>query len=156
VKGGGLKVAGWRSEISCDSKPGVHHWCMANQFRLSDHSIIGFVAVSDPERARDFYGAKLGLPLIQEQLPFALVYDAHGTTLRVTVVRNVHPAGYTVLGWNVPDIITAAQGLAAAGIKFERYPGMQDELGIWASPDGGRVAWFKDPDGNTLSISQHK
>ena len=130
---------------------------MANQFRLSDHSIIGFVATSDPERAREFYGEKLALPLMEEQMPFALVYDAHGTMLRVPIVKKVHPAGYTVLGWKVPNIITAAKGLAAAGLKFERYPGMeQDELGIWTSPSGGKVAWFKDPDGNTLSISQHE
>jgi catechol 2,3-dioxygenase-like lactoylglutathione lyase family enzyme len=130
---------------------------MAKQFRLSDHSIIGFVATSDPERAREFYGNKLALPLIEEQMPFALVYDAHGTMLRVTIVKEVLPAGYTVLGWKVPDIVAAANGLTSAGINFERYPGMQqDELGIWTSPGGGKVAWFKDPDGNTLSISQHE
>jgi catechol 2,3-dioxygenase-like lactoylglutathione lyase family enzyme len=130
---------------------------MANQFRLSDHSIIAFVAVSNPERARKFYGETLALPLIEEQMPFALVYDAHGTMLRVTIVDRVGPASYTVLGWKVPDIETAARGLTAAGIEFERYPGMQqDELGIWTSPGGGRVAWFKDPDENTLSISEHK
>jgi catechol 2,3-dioxygenase-like lactoylglutathione lyase family enzyme len=130
---------------------------MARQFRLSDHSIIGFVATSDPERAREFYGHKLALRLIEERMPFALVYDAHGTMLRVTIVKEVHAAGYTVLGWKVPDIVAAANGLIAGGIIFERYPGMQqDELGIWTSPDGAKVAWFKDPDGNTLSISQHE
>jgi hypothetical protein len=98
----------------------------------------------------------LALPLIEEVMPFALVYDAHGTMLRVTIVKQVQPAGYTVLGWKVPDIVAAANGLTAAGIVFERYPGtQQDELGIWTSPAGGKVAWFKDPDGNTLSISQH-
>ena len=118
---------------------------------------MGFVVTSDPERARKFYGEKLALPLIEEQIQFALVYDAHGTMLRVTIVEKVHPAGYTVLGWKVPDIVTAAEGLAAAGVEFERYPGMeQDELGIWTSPGGAKVAWFKDPDGNTLSISQHE
>jgi catechol 2,3-dioxygenase-like lactoylglutathione lyase family enzyme len=126
-------------------------------FRLSDHGIIGFVAASDPDRAGKFYGETLALPLIEEQLPFALVYDAHGTMLRVTLVQKVQPAGYTVLGWKVPDIVVAAQGLTAAGVRFERYPGMeQDELGIWTSPSGARVAWFKDPDGNTLSLSQHE
>jgi catechol 2,3-dioxygenase-like lactoylglutathione lyase family enzyme len=129
---------------------------MARQFRLSDHSIIGFVATRNVERAKEFYGEKLGLPLIAEQMPFALVYDAHGTMLRVTIVKEVHPADYTVLGWKVPDIETAAKSLAAAGIVFERYAGLeQDELGIWTSPSS-KVAWFKDPDGNTLSISQHE
>ena len=130
---------------------------MARQFRLSDHSIIGFVATSNAEQARKFYGEKLSLPLIEEQMPFAIVYDAHGTMLRVTIVKEVYPAGYTVLGWKLPDIVTAAKGLAATGVKFERYASMeQDELGIWTSPSGGKVAWFKDPDGNTLSISQHE
>ena len=130
---------------------------MTKQFRLSDQSLIGFVATSDPERAKKFYGGKLALPLLEEQMPFALVYDAQGTMLRVTIVKEVHPAGYTVLGWKVPNIVSAAKGLTAAGVKFERYPGMeQDELGIWTSPGGTKVAWFKDPDGNTLSISQHE
>lgn len=130
---------------------------MAQQFRLSDHGIIGFVATSDPARARKFYSDTLGLPLVQEQMPFALVYDAHGTMLRVTVVKKVNPAGYTVLGWNVPDIHAAAQALTDAGVRFERYQGLeQDELGVWSAPGGDKVAWFNDPDGNVLSISQHQ
>jgi catechol 2,3-dioxygenase-like lactoylglutathione lyase family enzyme len=130
---------------------------MAKQFRLSDHSIIGFVAISDPERARKFYSETLGLPLVEEQMPFALVYDAHGTMLRVTIVKKVNTAGYTVLGWKVTSILAAANALSAAGVRFERYQGMeQDDLGIWTSPGGGKIAWFKDPDGNTLSISQHE
>ena len=130
---------------------------MAKQFRLSNYSIIGFVGVSDPGRARKFYGDMLGLPLVSEQMPFALVYDVHGTMLRVTIVEKVNPAGYTVLGWKVPNIAAAARSLAEAGVRFERYEGMQqDDVGVWTSPGGGKVAWFKDPDGNTLSISQHE
>ncbi len=130
---------------------------MARQFRLSDHNIVAFVATSDLERARKFYGEKLALTLIEEQMPFALVYDAHGTMLRVTIVEKVDRVSYTVLGWKVPNIVAAVTGLAAAGLEFERYPGMdQDRLGIWTSPGGGMVAWFKDPDGNTLSISQQE
>jgi catechol 2,3-dioxygenase-like lactoylglutathione lyase family enzyme len=130
---------------------------MAKQFRLSDYSIIGFVGVSDPGRARKFYGDMLGLPLVSEQMPFALVYDANGTMLRVTIVEKVNPAGYTVLGWKVPNIAAAARSLAESGVRFERYEGMQqDDVGVWTSPGGGKVAWFKDPDGNTLSISQHE
>lgn len=129
---------------------------MAKQFQLSDQSIIGFVATSDPDRAKKFYRDTLGLPLVSEQPPFALVFDAHGTMLRVTMVKEVVSAGYTVLGWQVPDIVAAASALSQAGVQFERYPGMQqDELGIWSSPSGASLAWFKDPDGNTLSISQH-
>lgn len=129
---------------------------MAKRFRLSDQSMIGFVATSDAERAKRFYRDRLGLTLLSEELPFALVFDAHGTMLRVTIVKQVAAAGYTVLGWQVPDIAAAAEALSQAGVRFERYPGMpQDERGIWSSPSGACVAWFKDPDGNTLSISQH-
>ena len=76
--------------------------------------------------------------------------------LRITVVQQLTPAPHTILGWKVPDIAAAASKLARSGVRFERYPWMeQDELGVWASPSGTKVAWFKDPDGNTLSISQH-
>ena len=129
---------------------------MTQPFRLSDRSIIAFVATSDAERAKNFYGDKLGLPLVSEEMPFALVFDAHGTMLRVSIVAKVNPAPYTVLGWQVPDIDAAVEALTEAGVQFERYPGMpQDDLGIWSSPGGARVAWFKDADGNTLSVSQH-
>jgi hypothetical protein len=95
--------------------------------------------------------------LVSEELPFALVFDAHGIVLRVTIVKKLKPAGYTVLGWQVPRIKAAAKALTKAGVVFERFPGMQqDDLGIWSSPNGGRVAWFKDPDGNTLSVSEHR
>lgn len=129
---------------------------MTEHFRLSDQNIIGFVATSDPDRAKNFYRDTLGLPLVSEELPFALVFDAHGTMLRVTVVKEVSPRSYTVLGWKVPDIVVAAKALLKLGVQFERYQGMeQDELAIWSSPGGTKVAWFKDPDGNTLGISQH-
>jgi catechol 2,3-dioxygenase-like lactoylglutathione lyase family enzyme len=129
---------------------------MNEHFRLWDQSLVAFIATSDPDRARRFYRDTLGMPLLSEELPFALVFDAHGTMLRVTVVKQVVSAGYTVLGWNVPDIVAAAKALSSAGVQFERYQGMeQDGLGIWSSPGGAQVAWFRDPDGNTLSISQH-
>ena len=129
---------------------------MANPFRLSDHSMIAFVATRDPAQAKAFYRDTLGLRLVSEELPFALVFDLNGIMLRVTVVKDLKPAGYTILGWQVPDIAAGAKALQKAGVRFERYPGMdQDESGIWTSPSGAKVAWFKDPDGNTLSISQH-
>lgn len=128
---------------------------MEKQFSLSDHGIIAFVATRDPVRAKEFYRDTLGLRLVSED-PFALVFDLHGVMLRVTVVKDLRPAGYTILGWQVPDIVTGAKGLQNAGVRFERYPGMeQDEVGAWTSPSGAKVAWFKDPDGNTLSISEH-
>jgi len=122
---------------------------------LGAHKLMAFVATCDPDRARVFYRDTLGLHLVAEQLPFALVFDANGTMLRVTIVREIVVAPYTVLGWEVPDIGVTARELAAAGVKLERYAGMvQDELGIWTSPSGARVAWLKDPDGNVLSVTE--
>lgn len=122
---------------------------------LSSAPVIAFVATTDPARAAAFYRDTLGLRLVSDELPFAIVFDAHGTMLRVTAVRELTPAGYTILGWRVPDIASAVDSLATAGVKFEIY-GMpnQDERGIWSSPSGARVAWFHDPDGNTLSLTQ--
>jgi catechol 2,3-dioxygenase-like lactoylglutathione lyase family enzyme len=130
---------------------------MQEPFELGNHPVIAFIATRDAERARAFYRDILGLDLVLDQLPVALVFDACGTMLRVTPVKELHPAPYTVLGWQVQDIGAAAKTMVEAGVHFERYPGLeQDELGIWTAPGGAaRVAWFKDPDGNTLSISQH-
>jgi catechol 2,3-dioxygenase-like lactoylglutathione lyase family enzyme len=123
-------------------------------FKLGSHDIIAFVATSDPNRAKAFYRDTLGLTLVSED-QFALVFDAHGIMLRVAFVPHVAPAKYTVLGWRVPNIVTASKNLQNAGVTFERYARMsQDERGIWKSPSGARIAWFKDPDGNTLSITQ--
>jgi catechol 2,3-dioxygenase-like lactoylglutathione lyase family enzyme len=128
---------------------------MADSTVLGSHKLMAFVATRDPDRAKRFYRDNLGLHLVAEQLPFALVFDAHGTMLRVTIVHEIVVAPYTVLGWEVPDITATARELTAGGVKLERYPGMpQDELGIWTSPSGARVAWFKDPDGNVLSVTQ--
>jgi len=128
---------------------------MSEHFRLSDQNIMGFVATADPDRAKKFYGDTLGLPLVSDELPFALVFDACGTMLRVTVVKEVSPRGYTVLGWKVPDVVAAAKALLKVGVQFERY-GMkeQDERGVWTAPGGARVVWFKDPDGNVLGLTQ--
>jgi catechol 2,3-dioxygenase-like lactoylglutathione lyase family enzyme len=123
---------------------------------LGSSKISAFVGVRDAERARTFYRDTLGLHLVSED-GFALVFDANGTMLRVSLVREVVAAPYTVLGWQVDDIIAKAKALTTAGVKLERYENFvkQDELGIWTAPGGTRVAWFKDPDGNLLSISQH-
>jgi catechol 2,3-dioxygenase-like lactoylglutathione lyase family enzyme len=122
---------------------------------LGSQPVMAFVATTDHLRAREFYRDLLGLTLVEEELPFALVFDAHGTMLRVTMVKELAPAQYTVLGWRVPDIVGVVQQLREAGVKLEQY-GIknQDEQGIWTSPSGARVAWFKDPDGNTLSVTQ--
>jgi catechol 2,3-dioxygenase-like lactoylglutathione lyase family enzyme len=122
---------------------------------LSDSKLVAFAATTDAARAKAFYRDVLGLKPVHED-GFAVVFDAHGTTLRVSLVKQVAVAPYTVLGWEVADIVATARGLAAAGVRFERFPGLeQDENGIWRAPDGTGVAWFKDPDGNLLSVSQH-
>jgi catechol 2,3-dioxygenase-like lactoylglutathione lyase family enzyme len=129
---------------------------MANQPGLSQYNIIGFVTIVDVNRARSFYRDTLGLRLVSEEPPFALVFDANGIMLRLGMGKELPPASGTVLGWQVPDIESAVDTLEAAGVKFERYQFLkQDDSGIWTSPSGARVAWFKDPDGNILSLSEH-
>jgi predicted enzyme related to lactoylglutathione lyase len=121
---------------------------------LDDADLIAFAATTDLDRARVFYERVLGLP-VTEQTDLACVFDANGTMLRVTAVPEVARAGYTVLGWRVPDITAAARELSARGVTFLRFDGMdQDADGVWTSPGGGRIAWFADPDGNTLSLTQ--
>jgi catechol 2,3-dioxygenase-like lactoylglutathione lyase family enzyme len=123
---------------------------------LGKYNIIGFVSIVDVPRAKGFYRDTLGLRLIMEEPPFALVFDANGIMLRLGMAKEIAPAHGTVLGWQVPEITATVKNLAIAGVSFERYEGMdQDELSIWTSPTGAKVAWFKDPDGNTLSISEH-
>jgi catechol 2,3-dioxygenase-like lactoylglutathione lyase family enzyme len=126
-------------------------------FQLRNQPLVAFIATLDPARAKKFYAETLGLPLTSDDAPFALVFDAHGTMLRVTTVKEMNAAPYTVLGWQVTGIASAVQALQKAGIRFEIYDGMQqDDLGIWTVPGGAaKVAWFKDPDGNVLSISEH-
>jgi len=121
---------------------------------LSKSPLVAFVATAAPGAAKHFYGSVLGLRLL-EDTPFALVFDANGTSLRIQRVQHVSPAPHTVLGWAVRDIRAAVQGLAAKGVAFQRYDGLaQDQLGIWSAPGGALVAWFRDPDGNTLSLTE--
>ncbi len=121
---------------------------------LGTSRIIALVTTADPARALAFYRDVLGLSLVADE-SFALVFDAAGTMLRVAKAGSVAPPPYSVLGWRVDDARATVRGLAARGVVLERFEGMgQDEDGIWASPDGALVAWFKDPDGNLLSIAQ--
>ncbi|MBV9340663.1 MAG: VOC family protein [Acidobacteria bacterium] len=121
---------------------------------LGFQNLVAFVATRDLGRAKEFYRGTLGLPLVSED-EFALVFDAAGTMLRVTRVQELVAAKYTVIGWQVRDIIWTVTRLQKAHVAMEHYPGIQqDELGIWNSPGGAKVGWFKDPDGNTLSITQ--
>ena len=120
--------------------------------------VVAFVPTTDPKRARRFFAETLGLKFVSED-PFALVFDAHGTTLRVANVSSVsgyRPAPFTILGWAVPDIDAVVAELTTRGVQFERFAGMeQDEHGVWTSPSRARIAWFKDPDGNILSLTQY-
>ena len=121
---------------------------------LDAADLIAFAATTDLDRARVFYEQVLGLT-VTEQTDLACVFDANGTMLRVTAGPEVARAGYTVLGWRVADITAAARELSARGVRFLRFDGMdQDADGVWTSPGGGRIAWFADPDGNTLSLTQ--
>jgi catechol 2,3-dioxygenase-like lactoylglutathione lyase family enzyme len=121
---------------------------------LQSSDIIAFVSATDLDRGRTFYERTLGLRVI-EQNAYACVLDANGTMLRLTAVPRVAAPGYTVLGWNVTDIGSSVDALAARGVAFSRYDGMeQDEQGIWTTPGGDKIAWFQDPDGNVLSLTQ--
>jgi catechol 2,3-dioxygenase-like lactoylglutathione lyase family enzyme len=121
---------------------------------LTDASVVAFAATTDLERAHVFYAEVLGLRRVDAS-PFANVYDAGGTSLRVTRVDRVAAAPYTVLGWTVPDMDAATEQLAARGIAFEHITGVeQDEAGVWTAPGGARIAWFRDPDRNLLSLTE--
>ncbi len=116
--------------------------------------MIGFVLTAKPEEARSFYEKKLGFRFLQDD-EYALVFDANGLMLRIAKLQSFTPAQSTVLGWEVPDISSAVSELRSAGVPFERYEFMNpDEQGICTFATGDRVAWFKDPDGNVLSLSQ--
>jgi len=121
---------------------------------LESSSIIAFAPATDLARARGFYENTLGLRFV-EQSDFACVFDAHGTMLRITAVSKVANPGYTVLGWRVDDIEASVHALTLNGVKFTQYEGLdQDQNGIWTTPGGDKVAWFTDPDGNNVSLTQ--
>jgi catechol 2,3-dioxygenase-like lactoylglutathione lyase family enzyme len=119
---------------------------------LRSADLVAFVATTDTARARAFYEGVLGLAVLDDD-GFACVVDAHGTTIRITAVPERAPAAYTVLGWQVDDLDATVDDLVARGVVLLRFDGMeQDERGAWTAPSGDRIAWFADPDGNTLSL----
>ncbi|HTS18771.1 MAG TPA: VOC family protein [Verrucomicrobiae bacterium] len=121
---------------------------------LKANRIIAFVATANPSRAKKFYKDTLGLRFVSEN-EFAVVFDAGGIMLRVTPVKDFEPTCFTVLGWVVEDITKEVRELVERGVKFQRYDWMkQDEDGVWTSPDNAKVAWFTDPDGNILSLTE--
>jgi catechol 2,3-dioxygenase-like lactoylglutathione lyase family enzyme len=120
--------------------------------RLSDAALVAFVATTDTARARAFYEGVLGLRVVHDD-GFACVVDAHGTEVRITAVPERAGAAYTVLGWAPDDLDATIDDLVGRGVTFTRYDGMeQDDRGAWTAPGGARIAWFQDPDGNTLSL----
>jgi catechol 2,3-dioxygenase-like lactoylglutathione lyase family enzyme len=121
---------------------------------LSKGALIAFLATAQPARARAFYEGTLGFRLVTDD-QFALLFDCNGTSLRIQKVDSVDPVPYTALGWHVSDIRETVEGLSKRGVIFEQYVFLeQDELGVWTAPSGTSVAWFKDPDGNLLSVAQ--
>jgi catechol 2,3-dioxygenase-like lactoylglutathione lyase family enzyme len=122
---------------------------------LAESKMMGFVPTKDSGKARDFYEGKLGFQFVSDD-PFALVMRAGQTMIRIAKAKDFSPAPYTVLGWQVQNIEAMVAWLTNRGVVFEKYPFVQDrQLGIWSAPTGDKVAWFKDPDGNVLSVSQH-
>ena len=122
---------------------------------LKNAKLVAFCATARPDESRQFYQSVIGLTLL-ENSPFALVFDSNGTELRIQKVASVAPGAGTALGWSVVNIEAHIRELAGHGVLCEKFPGMQqDELGIWATPDGAKVAWFRDPDGNMLSLTEY-
>jgi catechol 2,3-dioxygenase-like lactoylglutathione lyase family enzyme len=121
---------------------------------LATSPLIAFLATADAARCRHFFERVLRLRFVSDD-QFALVFESKGTMLRIQKVDVVRPATHTVLGWQAEDITQLVGQLAERGVQFERYPGLvQDGLGIWSSPAAAKVVWFKDPDGNILSLTQ--
>jgi len=121
---------------------------------LTTSTVIAFAPSTDLARSRSFYEDVLGLT-VADQSEYACVFDANGTMLRVTAVSEVAHPGYTVLGWQVSDISHTVAHLESRGVLFARYDGMdQDAHGVWTTPGGDQIAWFNDPDGNVLSLTQ--
>jgi len=121
---------------------------------LGNQDVTAFVATTAPLSAKQFYGETLGLRLVEET-PYALVFEAGRTVLRVQIVLEFTPHPFTAVGWRVADIADTVEQLAAKGVVCERFEMLrQDSSGIWVSPNGDRVAWFKDPDGNLISLAQ--
>lgn len=123
---------------------------------LGKCDLVAFINIVDIERAKAFYRDTLGLRFVGDEQPYALVFDANGIMLRLAINKQKPTFPGTTLGWRVPDVSEAVQELKKTGVQFEHYGfSTQDEAGVWTTPTGAKVAWFKDPDGNLLSISQH-
>jgi catechol 2,3-dioxygenase-like lactoylglutathione lyase family enzyme len=123
---------------------------------LAADNVMCVIPTTDAGRARAFFEGVLGTP-VEVDDGFALVLRGKNASIRVTKVQEFQPLPFTLMGWEVEDIDRKVPELAARGVAFEQFPGVeQDSLGIWTVPGGGaKVAWFKDPDGNLLSLPSH-
>ncbi|MFT4202102.1 VOC family protein [Gordonia sp. (in: high G+C Gram-positive bacteria)] len=121
---------------------------------LGDDELIAFTATTRPQESKEFYRTVVGLRLVADE-EFALVFDAHGTMLRIQKAQDHSPPPFTALGWKVDDIAQTIADLIAKGVEMVRYPGFdQDEAGVWTAPGGAKIAWFHDPDENLLSLTE--
>ncbi len=121
---------------------------------LANKKMKAFVPTLDPEKAKFFYTGVLGLKLLSAD-KYGIEFDANGTLLRINTVKEYTPHPFTVLGWNVDDIAATIKALNTKGVHCEKYAFLdQDEMGVWMSPGGSKVAWFRDPDGNLLSLTE--
>ena len=122
---------------------------------LSRCDLIGFIPTKNPAAAQTFYEQTLGLRFLSND-GFALVMEAKGNMIRIVHVKEFTPFPFTILGWEVCNIENEVAALATRGVSFKRYQWLeQSDSGIWTAPGGAKVAWFQDPDGNVLSLSQH-
>ena len=123
---------------------------------LGTTDIVAMIPITDNAKARAFYEGVLGLSFVRDD-GFALVLSANGIMIRVVKLEKFTPVQYTILGWQVKEIGKVVTRLEEKGLHFERFGFFkQDDLGIWTAPNGDKIAWFKDPDGNTLSVSEHR
>ena len=129
---------------------------MATNLATAPH--VAFVPIDDKDKALAFYRDILGLTLIADESPFALIFDLNGTMLRATFAPGFKPQPFTILGWQVDDIAAYVPALESAGVEFNRYPWMkltEGQPAIWTAPGGAQIAWFQDPFGNVLSLQQN-
>ena len=122
---------------------------------LSHARLTAFIATAKAAQAKSFYAKTLGLAFVYED-DFAVVFDSNGVELRLQKIERLRPQQFTSLGWQITGLDDVIRALVLRGVRFERFAGMeQDSLGIWSAPSGARIAWFKDPDGNLLSMSEY-
>jgi catechol 2,3-dioxygenase-like lactoylglutathione lyase family enzyme len=149
----GARRPAWSFQCCSSRSASVNELFKMKIAPLRSAKVVGFIPTKNFRRAKAFYATKLGLRFVAQD-EFALVLESNGTTIRIARVNDFKPFGFTILGWKVKDVRKTTASLQKRGIRFERFPFLeQDEQGIWTAPGGTLVAWFKDPDGNVLSLS---